>query len=77
MKSKRANERVTSGKIRFPLEQVGPELGGKEKQKRETKERKEKGGERSSTFSLDLVTIGLSAFVGARGTICPHDEGFA
>ena len=29
MKSKRANERVTSGKIRFPLEQVGPNLVGR------------------------------------------------
>ena len=60
----------------IPLEHVGANImerriGGKKK------EREEGGGERSSTFSLDLVTIGPSAFVGARGNACPRDEGFA
>ena len=41
------------------------------------KEREEGGGERNSTFSLDLATIGSSSFIRARGKVRPHDKGFA
>ena len=43
---------------------------------RERKERKE-GGKRSSTFSLDLMVIGLSASIEVRGEVLPRDESFA
>ena len=44
---------------------------------RERKEREEEGGERSSTFSLDLATIEPLAFVGARDKVRPSDKDFA
>ena len=37
----------------------------------------EEEGERSSTLSLDFLAIGPLVFVGARGKVCPLDEGFA
>ena len=70
---------MTCGKEDIPLDQVGPNFGGGEEiggKERERKEREEEGGERSSTFSLDLMAIGQSAFVRVKGKVCPCDEGF-
>ena len=40
---------------------------GRERKKRE-------GGERSSTFSLDLTVVGPSAFVRAKGKVRPNER---
>ena len=40
--------------------------------KLEGKKEREKGEERSSTFSLDLTAIGPSAFIGATCRVRPH-----
>ena len=68
---------MTCGKEDIPLDQVGLNFSGGEKigGERERKAR-EKGGERSSTFSLNLTAIGPLTLVGARGKVRPLDEGF-
>ena len=41
------------------------------------KKREEERGERSSTFSLDILAIGLSVRVRARGKVSPHIKSYA
>ena len=68
---------MTCGKEDIPLDQVGQNFDGGEEIGGKKKEREEEGGQRSSIFSLDLTATGSSNFVGARGKVRPHNEGFA
>ena len=45
MRGRKANERETCGKRRFPLEQVGQNSTGRRKKEKEREKKKEKKGE--------------------------------
>ena len=63
----------------IPLDQVGPNFDGGEENWRERKigKKREEGGERSSTFSLDFSAIGPLVWVGVRGKVGPRIESYA
>ena len=79
-KSKRANGMLTCGNEDIPPEPSWTKSVGWDREKRETRKKKEGGRrrskERSSTLSLDFSAIGPSIRVRARGKVLPCGKSF-
>ena len=78
-KSKGTNRRLTCSKGGHSHLIMFNQTGWERKKKKREKEREGKGRrsrERSSTFSLDFPTIGLSVPNEARGKVLPRGKSF-